>query len=86
MTMESGVPNERRHRLIGFRKARKDPDDAQGDILEALEATEAGVADLLRAYDHLEGPYFEAVRYSAMPLVRVVTSNSATWVADADLG
>lgn len=72
--------------MIDSGKGQEDPDDGQEEILEALEPTEAGVADLLRAYDNLEGPYFEAVRFSAMPLVRVVTSNSAAWVADVDLG
>lgn len=60
-----------------------DPDD---QLLSQLEEHEAGVADLIGAYELAERHYFDAVRASAPSIQRTIATNTARWIADANLG
>lgn len=60
--------------------------EPSGDLLKQLEEHEAGVADLIAAYELVERQYFAAARASAFHLQQPVISNSAYWDSDANLG
>lgn len=60
--------------------------DASGELLKQLEQQEAGVSDLIAAYELAERQYFNAVRASALHVQQPIISNSAQWVSDANLG
>lgn len=60
--------------------------DANSELLHRLEEHEAGVSDLIAAYEIAERQYFEAVQASAPPLHQPIASNSSSWASDADLG
>ena len=56
------------------------------DLQQRVEQYEAGVSDLIAAYELAEEQYFAAVDASTPRLVETVASNSSSWVSDADLG
>ena len=60
-----------------------DPND---QLLRQLEEHEAGVSDLMAAYELAERQYFAAVHASAPYVKQTIASNSTSRVADADLG
>lgn len=55
-------------------------------LMKQLEKHEAGVSDLLAAYDLAESQYFAAVYGSAPHIEPTIASNSTSWVSDANLG
>ena len=60
-----------------------DPDD---QLMTQLEEHEAGVSDLIAAYELAEQQYFAAVSGSAPYVEQTIASNSTSWVLDANLG
>ena len=56
------------------------------DLQQRVEQYEAGVSDLIAAYELAEQHYFAAVAASTPRLIETVASNSSSWVPDADLG
>ncbi len=60
--------------------------DPNNQLLRQLEEHEAGVADLIAAYELAERQYFAAVHASAPNVEQTIASNSTSRVADADLG
>lgn len=60
--------------------------DLDAELESQLERHEAGVADLIAAYEAAEVTYFESVNASAPVEHPLVTSNSTAWVGNADVG
>ncbi len=60
--------------------------DTDSDLAEKLAKHEAGVADLIAAYESVEAPYFAAVIASTPVAQPLYASNSSSWVPDADMG
>ena len=60
--------------------------DASNELLEQLEEHEAGVSDLIAAYELAEQQYFAAVHGSTPHTQQSIASNSTSWVSDANLG
>lgn len=60
--------------------------DANNELLEQLEEHEAGVSDLIAAYELAELHYFAAVQGSIPYTQQSIASNSTSWVSDANLG
>ncbi|MCY3642078.1 MAG: hypothetical protein OXG41_00735 [Acidimicrobiaceae bacterium] len=60
--------------------------DPNNQLLRQLEEHEAGVSDLIAAYELAERQYFAAVHASAPYVEQTIASNSTSRVADADLG
>ena len=60
--------------------------DASNELLEQLEEHEAGVSDLIAAYELAEQQYFAAVHGSTPHIQQPIASNSTSWVSDANLG
>lgn len=60
--------------------------DLDTELESELESYEAGVADLVSAYEAAEAPYFAAVAASTPVVPQYVASNSSAWVPDADVG
>ena len=56
------------------------------DLQQRVEQYEAGVSDLIDAYELVEQHYFAAVNVSTPHVAERVASNSSSWVSDADLG
>ena len=58
-----------------------------GTELESqLEEHEAGVADLIAAYEAVEAPYFAAVTATTPVVQQFVASNSSAWEPNANMG
>ena len=57
--------------------------DESNKLLEQLEEHEAGVSDLIAAYELAEQQYFAAVQGSAPYTQQSIASNSTSWVSDA---
>ena len=58
-----------------------------GSELESqLQDWEAGIADLVAAYEAAEVPYFAAVAATTPVVQQFVSSNSSEWVPSADMG
>jgi len=55
-------------------------------VKKRVERHEAGVADLIAAYELAEQHYFAAVSASTPHVVERVASNSSAWSPDADVG
>lgn len=60
--------------------------DLDFELESQLERREAGVADLMAAYEVAEVAYFESVNASAPVERRLIASNSTTWFVNADVG
>ena len=60
--------------------------DIDAELESKLKKHEAGVADLVAAYEAAEAPYFAAVAASAPVVPRYVASNSSAWVPSAGMG
>jgi hypothetical protein len=60
--------------------------DIDGELEAKVVEHEAGVADLIAAYEAAEPPYFSAVAASTPANQRTFASNSSTWVPHADVG
>lgn len=60
--------------------------DPNNQLVRQLEEHEAGVSDLIAAYELAERQYFAAVHASAPYVEQTIASNSTSRVADADLG
>lgn len=60
--------------------------DIGTDLAGRLYEHEAGVADLIAAYEIAEPAYFAAVNATAQYIYQPTSSDSAAWVPDADLG
>ena len=60
--------------------------DLDSELESQLERHEAGVADLIAAYEAAEVTYFESVNASAPLAHPLIASNSTAWVANADVG
>ena len=60
--------------------------DIDAELESMLQQHEAGVADLVAAYENAERTYFAAVTASAPAILRSVASNSSAWVPSADMG
>ena len=60
--------------------------DTDSELMDQLETHEAGVADLIAAYELAEQQYFAAVHASAPQRPQSISSNSTSWVSDANLG
>ena len=56
------------------------------ELASQLDQHEAGVADLLAAYEVSEQAYFAAVNATAQYARRPVASDSTNWILDANLG
>lgn len=56
------------------------------ELAKQLDHHEAGVVDLMKAYEIAAQPYFEAVNASTPLVEPLITSNSAIWASDANLG
>ena len=61
-------------------------DDSDRELQRSLDQHEAGVADLIAAYELAEQQYFAAVSASTPYLQQTVTSDSASWRPDANVG
>jgi len=55
-------------------------------LKKRVERHEAGVSDLIAAYELAEQHYFAAVSASTPHVVERVASNSSAWSPDADVG
>ena len=60
--------------------------DIGTELDSKLQEHEAGVADLVAAYEVAEGPYFAAVTASTPVVQQFVASNSSAWVPNTDMG
>ncbi len=60
--------------------------DIGTELESKLQEHEAGVADLIAAYEAAEVPYFAAVASSTPVVQQFVASNSSAWVPNADMG
>lgn len=60
--------------------------DLDSELELQLEHHEAGVADLIAAYEAAEVSYFESVNASAPVEYPLVISNSTAWVVNANVG
>ena len=60
--------------------------DIDAELESTLQHHEAGVADLIAAYETAETTYFAAVTASAPVILRSVASNSSAWAPNADMG
>ena len=60
--------------------------DLDFELESQLERHEAGVADLMAAYEAAEVTYFESVNASSPVGHPLVASNSTDWVVNADVG
>lgn len=60
--------------------------DPNNQLLRQLEEHEAGVSDLIAAYELAERPYFAAVQASTPYVEQTIASNSTSRAADANLG
>ena len=60
--------------------------DSDSELMDQLETHEAGVADLIAAYEFVEQKSFEAVHASAPHIPQPIASNSTSWISDANLG
>jgi len=60
--------------------------DFDSDLQQKLTHHEAGVADLIAAYESVEAPYFAAVIATTPVAQRMYASNSSSWVPNADMG
>jgi len=60
--------------------------DFDSDRQQKLRDHEAGVADLIAAYESVEAPYFAAVIATTPVVQRMYASNSSSWVPNADMG
>ena len=60
--------------------------DENNKLLEQLEEHEAGISDLIAAYELAEQQYFAAVQGSTPYIQQPIASNSTSWVSDANLG
>ena len=60
--------------------------EGEDELSRQLEDHEAGVADLIAAYEFAEQRYFAAIHASAPFVPRSIASNSTARVLDADLG
>lgn len=58
----------------------------ESHLQRSLEKHEAGVADLIAAYELAEEQYFAAVNASVPHVQQLVSSNSSAWKSDANLG
>lgn len=56
------------------------------ELESQLERHEAGVADLMAAYEAAEVTYFESLNASAPAEHPLIASNSTAWVVNADVG
>ena len=65
-------------------KQQTDQDNTNDELDAKLTEHEAGVADLLAAYEAAEPAYFAAVKAATPHPPRSIASNS-TWLPDADL-
>lgn len=75
--------------MFGMTTTKPQTDPGPGNTNDELDMKltehEAGVADLLAAYEAAEPAYFAAVKAAAPHPPRSIASNS-TWLPDADLG
>ena len=60
--------------------------DPDSRLLKQVEEHEAGVSDLIAAYELAERQYFAAVQASAPYAGQMIASNSTSRVADFNLG
>ncbi|MCY4369922.1 MAG: hypothetical protein OXF41_11050 [bacterium] len=60
--------------------------DVGTELESQLQEHEAGVADLVAAYEAAEVQYFAAVTASAPVVQQFVASNSSGWAPNADIG
>lgn len=64
----------------------RDMTDIGSVLAGRLDEHEAGVSDLIAAYEIAEPAYYAAVNATAQYIYQMTSSNSAYWVPDADLG
>lgn len=60
--------------------------DLGTELEPQLQEHEAGVADLIAAYEAAEVPYFEAVTAATPGVQQFIAASSSVWVPSADMG
>ena len=60
--------------------------DLGTELEPQLQEHEAGVTDLIAAYEAAEVPYFAAVTATTPVVQQFVASSSSAWVPNADMG
>lgn len=60
--------------------------EISSELESQLQEREAGVADLVAAYEAAEVSYFAAVTAATPAVQQFVASNSSEWAPNADMG
>ena len=69
-----------------MKQSGKAMNDLGTELEPQLQEHEAGIADLIAAYEVAEMSYFAAVTATTPVVQQFVASNSSAWVPNADMG
>ena len=67
-------------------KHQRTMNEDHSELESQLQEREAGIADLVAAYEAVEVPYFAAVTATTPVVQQFIASNSSDWMPNADLG